>query len=39
LNASQLNGLDFLGLRKTQLNKIKETKTGITLKLSRLQVL
>jgi len=34
LNASKLNGSDFLGLTKTQLNKIKKAKTVITLKLS-----
>jgi len=38
LNASYLNGSDFLGLTKTQLNKIKKAKTDFTLKLSRLQI-
>ena len=40
-NNHQLQGSDFLGLTKTQVNKINDTKakgSGVTLKLSKLQI-
>ena len=41
-NNHQLQGSDFLGLTKTQVNKINDAKAkglGVTLKLSKLQIL
>ena len=41
-NNHQLQGSDFLGLTKTQVNKINDAKakgSGVTLKLSKLQIL
>ena len=41
LNNHQLQGSDFLGLTKTQVNKINDAKakgSGVTLKLSKLQI-
>ena len=41
LNNHQLQGSDFLGLTKTQFNKINDAKAkglGVTLKLSKLQI-
>ena len=40
-NNHQLQGSDFLGLTKTQVNKINDAKakgSGVTLKLSKLQI-
>ena len=40
-NIHQLQGSDFLGLTKTQVNKINDAKakgSGVTLKLSKLQI-
>ena len=40
-NNHQLQGSDFLGLTKTQVNKINDVKakgSGVTLKLSKLQI-
>ena len=40
-NNHQLQGSDFLGLTKTQVNKISDAKakgSGVTLKLSKLQI-
>ena len=40
-NKHQLQGSDFLGLTKTQVNKINDAKakgSGVTLKLSKLQI-
>ena len=40
-NNHQLQGSDFLGLAKTQVNKINDAKakgSGVTLKLSKLQI-
>ena len=40
-NNQQLKGSDFLGLTKTQVNKINDAKakgSGVTLKLSKLQI-
>ena len=40
-NSSQLSGTDFLGLTNTQIRKINSAKakgSGVTLKLSKLQI-
>ena len=40
-NSNQLNGTDFLGLTNTQIKKINSAKakgSGVTLKLSKLQI-